>query len=217
MKKSLTLVALFSVAVITGCSSSEPTRAEQAKEKVQDVVEAYGYDPEYGNDAPVPPAENPIRDTEKIDEVKEAVQAAKDAIAINDGSFENDVPKENPTLQWKGELARTEGDGTKIYTISNNGVPVAEVEMKPDGTGTITITDPDNIRETKVIAEIVKLDGHNAYYVEGDAGNDYVIINGKPIKVDGERLQDMSAIDKQQLKRKAQRVKQKIQAHRISG
>ncbi|MEZ9899261.1 hypothetical protein BCU83_08300 [Vibrio breoganii] len=89
--------------------------------------------------------------------------------------------------------------------------------MKPDGTGTITITDPDNIRETKVIAEIVKLDGHNAYYVEGDAGNDYVIINGKPIKVDGERLQDMSAIDKQQLKRKAQRVKQKIQAHRISG
>ncbi|GEA52142.1 hypothetical protein VIN01S_29460 [Vibrio inusitatus NBRC 102082] len=217
MKKSLTLIALVSVTVITGCSSSEPTRAEQAKDKVQNVVEAYGYDPEYGNDAPLPPTETPIRDTEKIDEVKEAVQAAKDVIAINDGSFENDLPKENPKLQWRGELYRTEVDGTKIYMIYNNGTPVAEVEMKTDGTGTITINDPDNIRETKVIAEVVKVDGYNAYYVAGDAGNDYVVINGKPIKVDGDHIENMNAIDKQQLKRKAQRVKNKIQAHRING
>ncbi|GEA60044.1 hypothetical protein [Vibrio comitans] len=217
MKKSLTLIALASVAVITGCSSSEPTRGEQAKDKVQEVVEAYGFDPKYGNDAPLPPTENPIRDTEKIDEVKEAVQAARDAIAINDGSFENDVPKENPELEWKGELSRTEDDGTKIYTVYNNGNPVAEVEMKPDGTGTITITDPDNIRETKVIAEIVKVDDYNAYYIEGDAGNDYVIIDGKPIEISGERIETISSLDKQMLKAKAQRVKLKVKAHRISG
>ncbi|MEZ9630151.1 hypothetical protein AB4304_11680 [Vibrio breoganii] len=217
MKKSLTLIAIASVAVITGCSSSEPTRGEQAKDKVQDAVEAYGYDPKYGNEAPLPPVENPIRDTEKIDEVKEAVQAAKDAIAINDGGYENDLPKENPELSWTGELERTEDDGTKIFGVYHNGTRVAEVEMKPDGTGTISINDPEDISEPKVIAQIVKVDGYNAYYVQGDAGNDYVIINGKPIKVEGERIQDLSAIDKQRLKQKAQRVKQKIKAHRING
>ncbi|WP_119008477.1 hypothetical protein [Vibrio superstes] len=217
MKKILVLITLASAVAMTGCSSSEPTRAEQAKDKVQDVVEAYGYDPEYGNEAPLPPTENPIRDTERIDEAKAMIQAAKDAIAINDGGFESDIPKDNPELDWVRELERTEGDGTKIYGIYHNGNRVAEVEMKPDGTGTITINDPDNIREDKVVAEIVKVDGYNAYFIEGEANNDYVIINGKLIKVEGDRLEQISSIDKQQLKAKAQRVKMKIKAHRISG
>ncbi|GAM74507.1 hypothetical protein JCM19241_850 [Vibrio ishigakensis] len=77
MKKSALILGLASVVVLAGCSSSEPTRREQARETVEQAVEKYGFDPEYGNEAPLPDTENPIRDTEKIDEVKEAVAAVK--------------------------------------------------------------------------------------------------------------------------------------------
>ncbi len=219
MKKSALILGLASVVVLAGCSSSEPTRREQARETVEQAVEKYGFDPEYGNEAPLPDTENPIRDTEKIDEVKEAVAAVKGYIASQDADFENGIPKSNPEVNLRGELERVEDDGTKIYGIYKNGVRFAEVEMKTDGTGTITMNDPDNIREPKVVAYVTKadLDEHSAYHIEVVEGNDYVVINGRPFELDGELKHKVEGMDKAQLKQKVNKVKQAVKAKRMAG
>lgn len=116
-------------------------------------------------------------------------------------------------------MERVEDDGTKIYGIYKNGVRFAEVEMKTDGTGTITMNDPDNIREPKVVAYVTKadLDEHSAYHVEVVEGNDYVVINGRPFELDGEFKHKLEGMDKAELKQKVNKVKQAVKAKRMAG
>lgn len=218
MKKSALILGLTSVVLLAGCSSSEPTRREQARETVEQAVEKYGFDPEYGNEAPTPDESNPIRDTERLDEVKEAVAAVRGYVASQDGDFENGLPKENPEVVWSGELERTEDDGTKIYGVYNNGNRVAEVEVTPDGTsGTIYMNNPENIKEPMPVAYVTKAEQYDAYHIDTIEGNDFVVINGRLIELDDELKQRVQSIDKDQLKQKVKQVKQTVKAKRIAG
>ncbi|USD43270.1 hypothetical protein J4N42_22025 [Vibrio sp. SCSIO 43135] len=228
MKKSLLTLALSSIVLVTGCSSTDsadqepPTRKEEIIAQIQEHVEEYGFDPLYGKQAPgeVHP-DNPIRDTETIDAIKDYVKSLDLDYGFSVDPA-NPVMPDNPShkLDWEVEHERTEREGlkdkpTEIYGIYVNGVRVAEIEMK-DGSGFITTSEhgPD-----APLATIEQVDDYNAYYIDGINGDEAIIAqkpDGEVIIIDGERIRNAS-IDRNQVKHKVQQTKQKIKANRLKG